>query len=237
MIWLTVTPTGVSQQVKISFEIPAGSTAQLYYTADNPARMATWTIHPTIFTASGDALIDGLTDSQQYLFMLVVDTGLAVALSSMLRAMPYRAALTYDVQVRRDVINVYPTDLIPSVAYRLKIQAYGAVNMPNEIFLYQQERDPITGLPVDAFVTVCTAADLEQFPVGTTTLGEPPFYRLADVDVVEPTLERVGLFWESVLAAVTELKAGLETSSRRAVQNLISFESGTAPVGSSSSSM
>jgi hypothetical protein len=236
MIWLTVTPTGVSQQVKIMFELPDGCAARLYWVEDLPAQPVAWNLGADTYTQSGEALVNGLPN-QQCLFMLVADCGAGAALSGMVRATPYSAEPVCSIDLSRDVINVYPTAQIPNLAYRLRIQTRDAVNMPSEIFLYQQERDPITGAAVDGFKTVCSPADLDQFPVGTTTLGEPPFYRLADIDVVLPSLEQVDYFWQSVRNAVTDLQAGIDIARRLEVNNLLSFESGVAPVSSSSSSM
>ena len=68
--------------------------------------------------------------------------------------------------------------------FRFTVEAHSPAHMPAEIFLYvRRPLDPRTGEEADEFTSVCSAPDLEEYPA-TAPTGNPPFFRLATIDLV-----------------------------------------------------
>ncbi len=68
--------------------------------------------------------------------------------------------------------------------FRFTVTAHDAFDMPNEIFLYlRRSLNPATGEQADEFSNVCSAPDLEEYPIGEPT-STPAFFRSAEIDLV-----------------------------------------------------
>ena len=100
-------------------------------------------------------------------------------------------------------------------SYDLKVEVLSAVDMPEEIFVYERRTaPPLTegGEPTDGFVCIADPVDLQEFPVGAPDLSEEmPYFRTKEVtlrfrNMVE--LEKVQiLIDEDIQLLVTSLKA------------------------------
>ncbi len=92
--------------------------------------------------------------------------------------------------------------------FRFRVVAYGAFDMPNEIFRYiRRPYNPTTGAEADEFDGVCSSVDLQELPAGAPT-GVPPYFRLDEIDVVFRTRAEADEAW-SVLQ--TEFDALLDS--------------------------
>lgn len=67
--------------------------------------------------------------------------------------------------------------------FRFTVTAHSANDMPNEIFLYIRRPADAGSGEVDEFTCICSAPDLEEYPTEGPT-GLPPFFRLAEIDLV-----------------------------------------------------
>lgn len=93
--------------------------------------------------------------------------------------------------------------------YRFRVVAYGASEMDNEIFLYQQRPlDPTTGAAADEFTSVCSPADLEEYPVNAPS--ESLFFRKSEVDLVFRSIEQADDTWTVLLSEVRTLVRTLD---------------------------
>lgn len=63
------------------------------------------------------------------------------------------------------------------VGFAFRLTAYGASQMPNEIFRYQEHVfDPMTGTTRLEYDGVCSAQDLEEWPIGEADKSKFPRY-------------------------------------------------------------
>lgn len=212
-----------------------GLEARVYGYKDHPTFAENWWMWP-VRLGQGQHTLSGLEDGQTYgIYALVEDAGgNALSWPSNLQKVKPFVATPHEVTLKREPITGY--EIHDVSAYRLRISVESTTNVPKDIFLYQKE--PATGLTAatkDSFVCVCSAADLEQFPVGQPQDGEPPFYRLDWIDVVEEELETVDQIWEDVNSAVRALEIQLADLDRIARYSRAVAHSGSDPEPSLSS--
>lgn len=89
--------------------------------------------------------------------------------------------------------------------YRFRVVAYGAYDMPNEIFLFRRRTyNPDTAEEADEFTSICSPADLEEYPVDAPT-GTPPFFRASEIDLVFRSSSIADDAWDIIKADVESL--------------------------------
>lgn len=94
--------------------------------------------------------------------------------------------------------------------FRFKVRAYGACDMPNEIFLYQRKPyDLTTGAEADVFTSVCSPIDIEEYPSGAPD-GTPAFFRQAVIDLVFRSQRTADDAWAKIKMDVRNLVAALD---------------------------
>lgn len=96
--------------------------------------------------------------------------------------------------------------------FRVKITASDAENMSNDVFVHQKTLvDPRTEEQENEFVSVAGPYDLAVYPAGSPNLSQdPPFFRLAVLDVLLPSVSLAASFIEEVQAQVATLLRTLE---------------------------
>lgn len=214
---------GVSGEIEIDLAFDSTYQARLYGYTDDPTSIHTGWTWPVLLDP-GRHTLDGLTDGLTYgLYVLLVDgTGAPVsAPSNLAKARPY------SIIEKRVALSRSPIEEVEAhgvLAYRIQISAASlSGDMTKYIFLYQ--REPTTGLTdytADALVGVCTPSALEQFPVGAPQEGEPPFYRLDTVDVIESGLEEIEYLWDSLVAAALGL--GLQLDELQQIERTVRID-------------
>src|SRR5690349_20353460 len=89
------------------------------------------------------------------------------------------------------VTPFFQRDYVPGShdGFRIRIEASGAVEMPDEIFAYRAlPMQPGQSAQVGYFDHVCSSADLADYPVAEPRANaSPPWYRLAYLDLVLPS--------------------------------------------------
>lgn len=89
--------------------------------------------------------------------------------------------------------------------FRFTVAAENAVLMPAEVFRYlRRPYNPVTGVEADEFDGVCSLPDLEEMPAGAPT-GSPPFFRLAEIDLVFRSMSEADEAWAVIQADVAVL--------------------------------
>jgi hypothetical protein len=113
-------------------------------------------------------------------------------------------SLSYAEPVRRE------GELVPS--WRVVITASDGVEMPEELFLFQRVwADDAHTASVDELITVVTPFDITTYPIDDPAVGQdPPFFRKSVIDVFVPTLDAADFMWETVQAAVCDLKRQMD---------------------------
>jgi hypothetical protein len=99
-----------------------------------------------------------------------------------------------------DIFNGYEV-------FRVRIEASGGEDMPNEIFGHQRTLvDPQTGLEQDEFCFVTSAFDLSTYPAHQPQTGQSPaYFRKSLIDVLMPNLLVANNFIAGVQAEVARL--------------------------------
>jgi hypothetical protein len=95
---------------------------------------------------------------------------------------------------------------------RIQITADSAVDMPNEVFAYRLIPLQPDGTAQQAvFSHVCSPVDLEEFPVGAPLVNaQPPWFRLATVDLVFRGRQTADDGYDAIVADVGNLVASLD---------------------------
>lgn len=107
--------------------------------------------------------------------------------------------------------------------FRFTVTAHSAHDMPNEIFLYlRRPLDPRTGDEADEFTSVCSAPDLEEYPVGEPT-GTPAFFRSAEIDLVFRSQAEAAEAWELIKREVEVLVRTLNLNDELTVEDDVQF--------------
>ncbi len=102
--------------------------------------------------------------------------------------------------------------------FRFTVTAHSGHDMPDEIFLYlRRPANPTTGEEADEFASVCSAPDLEEYPVGEPT-GTPPFFRAAEIDLVFRSQGEADEAWELIKREVEVLVETLNLNDRLTVE-------------------
>lgn len=95
-------------------------------------------------------------------------------------------------------------------AFRFRVVAYGAFEMPNEVFLYGKKiHNPDVGESASLFTSVCSPADLEDYPIGDST-EIPAFFRKDSVDLVLRSKAMADEAWRVIQADVASLIRALD---------------------------
>ncbi len=125
------------------------------------------------------------------------------------------AAPGRSVKLRRDAQENLDVGAVDG--FRLRVTAYDAVDMDNEVFLYLRHPvSRITGRAADEFNSVCSSVDMAEYPVGEP-VGTPPFFRLDTVDIVFRSVREVEDAWTVISGDVTRLVKSLNASERLSV--------------------
>jgi hypothetical protein len=92
-------------------------------------------------------------------------------------------------------------------AYRLRVEAVEAVNMDKNVFLYRRDPiNPYTNDVTDTFFTVCSPADIAEFPVGTPNPGNvAPFFRNWFIELDFRTSQDAMNAWQLLVAELSNL--------------------------------
>jgi hypothetical protein len=100
--------------------------------------------------------------------------------------------------------------------FRLRIEAYDAVNMPAEIFLHQQTLvDPLLGESGEEFVCICSCFDLTIYPANVPDATQfPQFYRKSVLDIILPSQSVAEEAWTAIYDEVCLLKTSLDKLDR-----------------------
>jgi hypothetical protein len=127
-------------------------------------------------------------------------------------------------------------DASSTTGIRVRVEASGAVGMPNKIFAYLlQPLKPGDTERVGAFDHVCSPSDLEDYPENAPIPGyKPEWFRLDYVDLVLRARTEVYEFIKDLAADVHMLKTTLDTADRIFPAGEVWI--GGAPAQSSSSS-
>lgn len=103
--------------------------------------------------------------------------------------------------------------------FRFTVTAHTAVDMPEEIFLYlRRPYNPATAEEADEFTSVCSAPDLEEYPVGEP-IGTPAFFRLAEIDLVFRSQAEANDAWELIKREVEVLVNTLNLNDELTVED------------------
>lgn len=218
---------GVAGQLEIDLAFDSTYKARVYGYTDDPTTTHTGWTWPSLLDP-GSHILDGLTDGVTYgLYVLLADAGgdIASGPSNLVKARPYTID-TQSVSLARQPIEEVEAHGVR--AYRIQISARSlSGGMTKYIFLYQ--REPTTGLTdyvADALVGVCTPSAIEQYPVGAPQEGEPPFYRLDTVDVIEARMADIEYLWTALTNAALELGIQLDDLQRIERVARLDFTSG-----------
>jgi hypothetical protein len=228
---------GISGELYIDVAaMEPGDKARVYLYEDGPTGVGSVQTWPTLLD-SGVHTLDGLTDGVTYgVYAWVEDeaTGSALSWPSNLEKAVPSEGLTYSIQLKREIVETYTVYGVK--AYRLQITVESTVNLPDNIFLYKKET-PVGGVgdKKDSFVSVCIASDLEQFPPYEPQSGEPPFYRLDWIDVVEEELETIDQIWTDINSATLALEIQMRELDGIRRQERYAAHNGTSPEPSLSS--
>jgi len=96
-----------------------------------------------------------------------------------------------------------------TIAYRMKVVASDAENMPNEIFVYRRLLPTTTGQDTqDRFENVASPADIAEYAVGEPEAGRVLF-RLSEIDLVSRNLELLYEGWDHIVHDVWRLARAL----------------------------
>ena len=209
---ITAKATGVAGEIQLDIAIMDGAyEARIYGYVDDPTGARDWWVWPVrlgLGTHTLAGLINGMTHG---IYAMTEDptTGDTVSWpSNLVKVKPYEP-VEHRIVLRREPITGY--EKFGVSAYRLRISVESVIGVTKDVFLYQREPDTgLTAQTKDSFQCVCSAADLEQFPVGALNLGEPTFYRLDWIDVVEEELETIEAIWQDVNSAARSLEIQLD---------------------------
>ena len=105
-------------------------------------------------------------------------------------------------------------------AWRIRIVASDAENMPNEVFGHRYGlRDAHTGLEGLDFCFVASPEDLVLYPANEPNVAQtPPYFRLDTIDVVVASRKIALDLWEEVQARVCALVEALNRKDRLVVE-------------------
>jgi len=114
------------------------------------------------------------------------------------------------IQLTRDEQSRKP-DALSGDAFRLRITAHDAVDMPVRIFLHENRLINVdTGDTIPDFLTVVSPFDLTLYPEDTPSGSQvPAFFRLAVADFLLPSQAYADAAWAEIQAQTTALIAAL----------------------------
>lgn len=238
--FITAAPTGVSGEIGLDISnMPIGQKARARVYVDGYPNMTSPIMWSTLLDP-GFNVITGLVDGNTYAIYVSVEdqlTGSVLSWPSNLVKVRLPVVATYNISLKREVVETYVAHGVK--AYRLQVSVASAVGVTDHVFLYKKE-PPVGGYgtPENSFVCVCSAADLAQFPADAPLSGEPPFYRLNTVDVVEEELATIDRIWTDLKSAVDSLLIQLpELDDLRRVSMYTAYSGETAEPSLSSVSL
>lgn len=108
--------------------------------------------------------------------------------------------------------------------FRFTVEAVDACKMPAAIFRFlRRPYNPLTQESADEFDGVCSSVDLEEYPEGAPT-GIPPFFRLAQIDLVFRSRAAADDAWRVIQADVVHLVNSLRAQQRLAAAEEVRIE-------------
>lgn len=110
---------------------------------------------------------------------------------------------------------------------RVLVTKWHAID-PNIMVYRAGTVDPVTGDRSDEFVAIASPVDLEELPAGEYTVGqEPPFYRLAELDLISRNQTQLDETWKLIKADVEELVRSITYTCELTVED--EFTAGVYP--------
>lgn len=212
--------TGNTGEVQVDIMVPTPYKVRLYLYTDTPVSAVDPSMWPVLL-AAGQHTLTGLPDGETIGIYGVIESEVDGSIlsypSNLVKVVPY-ASSSLSITVEREAIEPYTAYDVD--AYRLRIDVTAATGVSKAIFMHRKEpADESTTPLLNSFVSVCTPSDLQQFPSDEplpegNLPGEPPFYRLSYIDVVDDSLARVMEIWHTIQSAVL----GLEDQLRKIEQ-------------------
>ena len=91
-------------------------------------------------------------------------------------------------------------------AWRMRITVTDWYNVDPNIFVYMRTGPEVQGSYVDTFEAVASPVDLEEYPAQAPDEDqEPPFFRMAQIDLISRNMTLLDETWESIKADRDEL--------------------------------
>lgn len=143
------------------------------------------------------------------------------SLSSESSASP--TSCTLGIKLRRYIQSRYVQGMVDG--FRFKVVAYAACGMSKYIFRYlRRPLNTQTGEDADEFDGICSSVDIEELPIGEPTTGQqPPFFRLAELDLVFRSRAEGDDVWTIIKEDVQTLVTTLKTMDKLDVAEDVSF--------------
>lgn len=184
---------------------------RIYYSLDTyGVPTANWT-ESILCPLPGVYTIPGLASAVWYSIIAVVEhLGEPQSLASCLAKVhtdpaPFTSSYTlYRYPVERVLVD-------GATCFRMKIELQSPVGFPAKPFMHKAVKmDPYTAEIAYEFVSVASPSDIEEFPADEPIPGwEPPFFRLAIVDIIEDELSKIDYDWNSIKSDVENLRKAL----------------------------
>jgi hypothetical protein len=97
-------------------------------------------------------------------------------------------------------------------AYRLVLTVTDTLGIEPELFLYARRTlNPTSGEQADAFISICSPSDIEEFPVGAPDPdADLPFFRLDSVDLLFRNPELMLETYNAILQDFAELARSMD---------------------------
>jgi hypothetical protein len=116
-------------------------------------------------------------------------------------------------------------------AFRLRVDVTHAVNMPAEIFLYQQNApDPVTQAIYSTLITVASPVDLADYPVGAPNPdAELPYFRQSFVELDVRSSAEYQEIWNTIRNAIGNLCEALDRLDNYTEVETVTFNSADGP--------
>jgi len=228
VIQLNVKDTGRSGKVWVDVVTPGPMDVNFLYTVDTfgAPEIGTWESAGSTFSAPGSLTLTLPADQWVLLQAIGVYDG-QLEVSPVQRVQPLSNVPYYSIDVSREAISDF--NVANKIAYRLRMQASNAVNMSNNIFLYEKVPAEALSLEVDDnFVAVCKPGDLETYPIDEPLEAqEYPFYRLPVVDLLEENIFKLEETADAILGDVRLLMNSLEANRELELQTVYQITSGS----------
>jgi hypothetical protein len=94
---------------------------------------------------------------------------------------------------------------------RLRVDAVGEVDIPNEIFVYTRNQPDASGVVRDVLLTIASPADLAEYPAGGPSPDTAlPYYRLSYVELDFRSLTQLEAAWTQLKNAAYQLVTAMD---------------------------